>query len=82
MIRRGGTPITSKRGSAVLKTHRRIDQLIADMLRDDPFEGFGKPEALKHALAGAWSHRIDEANRLVYIASDTHLTILQARYHC
>jgi len=63
------------------RTLRRINQLIADILRDDPFEGIGKPEALKHALAGAWSRRIDESNRLVYIASDTHITILQARYH-
>jgi toxin YoeB len=63
------------------KTLRRINQLIADLLRDDPFEGIGKPEPLKHALAGAWSRRIDEANRLVYIATDTHITILQARYH-
>jgi toxin YoeB len=63
------------------RTLRRINQLIADILRDDPFEGIGKPEALKHALAGAWSRRIDEANRLVYVASDTHITILQARYH-
>lgn len=63
------------------RTLRRINQLIADVLRDDPFEGIGKPEALKHALAGAWSRRIDEANRLVYVASDTHITTLQARYH-
>ncbi|BAJ76002.1 uncharacterized protein conserved in bacteria [Microbacterium testaceum StLB037] len=63
------------------RTLRRINQLIADILCDDPFEGIGKPEALKHALAGARSRRIDEANRLVYIASDTHITILQARYH-
>lgn len=63
------------------KTLRRINQLIADALRDDPFEGIGKPEPLKHALAGAWSRRIDEANRLVYVADDTHITILQARYH-
>lgn len=63
------------------KTLRRINQLLADTLRDDPFEGIGKPEPLKHALAGAWSRRIDEANRLVYIADDTHVTVLQARYH-
>ena len=63
------------------KTLRRINLLTADILRDDPFEGIGKPEALKHALAGAWSRRIDEANRIVYIANDTHITILQARYH-
>ncbi|MGJ3402853.1 Txe/YoeB family addiction module toxin [Glutamicibacter sp. Je.9.36] len=63
------------------KTLRRINMLIGDVLRGDPFEGIGKPEPLKHALAGAWSRRIDEANRLVYIADDRAVTILQARYH-
>lgn len=63
------------------KTPRRINTLVEDILRDDPFDGIGKPEPLKHALAGAWSRRIDEANRLVYIADDHHVTILQARYH-
>jgi toxin YoeB len=63
------------------KTLKRINTLIEDILRDDPFDGIGKPEALKHALAGTWSRRIDEANRLVYIADDRHVTILQARYH-
>lgn len=63
------------------KTPRRINTLIEDILRDDPFTGIGKPEALKHVLAGAWSRRIDEANRLVYIADDHYVTILQARYH-
>lgn len=63
------------------RTLKRINLLIADALRDDPFEGIGKPEPLKHALAGAWSRRIDEANRLVYIAGDRAVTILQARYH-
>lgn len=63
------------------RTLRRVNQLIADVLRDDPFEGIGKPEPLKHALAGAWSRRIDEANRLVYLADDVRVTILQARYH-
>lgn len=63
------------------RTLRRINTLIADVLRDDPFDGIGKPEPLKHALAGAWSRRIDESNRLVYIADDRSATILQARYH-
>lgn len=63
------------------KTLKRINTLIEDILRDDPFEGIGKPEPLKHALAGAWSRRIDEANRLVYVANDHYVTILQTRYH-
>lgn len=47
------------------KTLGRINTLVEDIHQDDPFEGFGKPEPLKHALAGASSRRIDEANRLV-----------------
>ena len=63
------------------KTLKRINTLVEDILRDDPFEGIGKPEPLKHALAGVWSRRIDETNRLVYVASEHYVTILQARYH-
>lgn len=63
------------------KTLKRINTLIEDILRGDPFQGIGKPEALRHALAGAWSRRIDEANRLVYLVNESHVIILQARYH-
>lgn len=62
------------------KTLRRINSLIEEVLRD-PFRGTGKPEPLKHLLAGAWSRRIDDSNRLVYLVSDDAVTILQARYH-
>ena len=62
------------------KILRRVNALIADLIRD-PFTGIGKPEPLKHILAGAWSRRIDDANRLVYLVTDTHIVILQARDH-
>lgn len=62
------------------KTLKRINQLIIDVLRD-PFAGIGKPEPLKHILAGAWSRRIDDVNRLVYYVTDDHVVILQAREH-
>lgn len=62
------------------KTLKRINQLIAGVLRD-PFVGIGKPEPLKHILAGAWSRRIDDANRLVYYVTDDHIIMLQARDH-
>lgn len=62
------------------KTLKRINMLIADVLRD-PFEGIGKPEALRHVLSGAWSRRIDEKNRLVYYVTDEHVVILQTRDH-
>lgn len=62
------------------KTLKRINQLIADVMRD-PFVGIGKPEPLKHILSGAWSRRIDDKNRLVYYVTDSHVIILQARDH-
>ena len=62
------------------KTLKRINLLIADVVRD-PFDGIGKPEPLRHVLSGAWSRRIDEKNRLVYYVTDDHIVIPQARDH-
>ncbi|MBS3179382.1 MULTISPECIES: Txe/YoeB family addiction module toxin [unclassified Pseudoclavibacter] len=62
------------------KTLRRINQLVGDVLRD-PFSGIGKPEPLRHVLSGAWSRRIDDTNRLVYLVEDERIVILQARHH-
>ncbi|MFC4715156.1 Txe/YoeB family addiction module toxin [Glutamicibacter bergerei] len=63
-----------------VKTLKRIKLLIEDVPRDDLFEGFGKPEPLKHALADAWPRRIDDVNRMVYISDDRAVTILQSKY--
>ncbi|WP_425520091.1 Txe/YoeB family addiction module toxin [Thiothrix unzii] len=41
----------------------------------------GKPEPLRHNLAGFWSRRIDETNLIVYAADDEYLTIIACRYH-
>ena len=59
---------------------KRINRLIEDTLRD-AYTGIGKPEPLKHALAGAWSRRITEEHRLVYLPGEDEIIILQARYH-
>ena len=61
-------------------TLKRINRLINDALRD-PFTGIGKPEQLRHVLSGAWSRRITEEHRLVYLVDGDDLVILQARYH-
>ena len=50
-------------------------------IRRDPFTGIGKPEPLKYHLPGAWSRRIDEEHRLVYIVTDKDIIIIAARYH-
>lgn len=60
-------------------TLRRLNRLIEDVVRD-PFTGTGKPEHLRHVLAGAWSRRITEEHRLVYLVDDDEVVILQARY--
>ncbi|WP_281348389.1 Txe/YoeB family addiction module toxin [Nitrincola alkalisediminis] len=44
-------------------------------------EGIGKPEPLKENLAGFWSRRIDDTNRLVYAVDDNAITIISCRYH-
>jgi toxin YoeB len=58
----------------------RVLRLIQDTPRD-PFGGVGKPEPLKHELAGCWSKRIDEEHRLVYQVLDEKIRILACRYH-
>ena len=61
-------------------TLRRINRLIDDALCD-PVAGIGKPGPLRHMFAGAWSRRISEEHRLVYLVDGDDLVILQARFH-
>ena len=62
------------------KTLKRINLLITAAARD-PFIGIGKPEPLRGDLSGYWSRRIDDANRLVYRATDAELVIIACRFH-
>jgi len=58
----------------------KINQLIK-VIQRTPFEGIGKPEALKYDLSGYWSRRIDREHRLVYKIDHETLIILSCRYH-
>ena len=62
------------------KTLKRINQLLQDIERNGN-KGKGKPEALSGNLAGYWSRRIDDANRLIYRIRDGQLEIAQCRSH-
>ena len=62
------------------KMVERINKLIHEVKRD-PFSGVGKPEPLKHALAGFWSRRITDEHRIVYRVEGDSLQIAQLRYH-
>lgn len=62
------------------RTLERINKLIQEVMRH-PTEGIGKPEPLKHALAGWWSRRINDEHRMVYKLESNALWIAQLRYH-
>lgn len=59
---------------------RRLNTLIRDIQRA-PFEGIGKPEALKADLSGYWSRRIDAEHRIVYRIDADAVIIVQCRGH-
>ena len=58
----------------------RAFDLIEAILRD-PFTGIGKPEPLKYLSPGAWSRRLTQEHRIVYLVRDEQIDFLQARYH-
>jgi len=58
----------------------RLLKLIKEVQRD-PFQGIGKPEPLKHDVAGCWARRIDDEHRLVYQVLENKIRILACRYH-
>lgn len=62
------------------KTLKRINTLIKDILRN-PFEGIGKPEPLQWDFAGAWSRRISEQHRIIYMLHNDAIVILSCREH-
>jgi toxin YoeB len=67
-----------------VETDRRIALRALDLVEAivrEPFQGVGKPEHLKYLVPNAWSRRLTEVDRIVYLVSDDRLDFLQARYH-
>jgi toxin YoeB len=62
------------------KTALRILRIVDEILRD-PFTGIGKPEPLKDFGPDAWSRRVTQEHRLVYLVGDDRIDFLQARHH-
>jgi len=67
-----------------VETDRRVAlralDLVEAVLRD-PLHGIGKPEPLKYLTAGAWSRRLTQEHRLVYLVREDRIDFLQVRYH-
>lgn len=62
------------------KTLKRINNLIKDIERNG-YEGIGKPERLTGNLAGYYSRRIDDCNRIVYRIKSDRIEIIQCGSH-
>jgi toxin YoeB len=62
------------------KIVKKINELIKD-IRRRPFEGLGKPEALKFDFAGCYSRRINHEHRLIYMIDENEIIIIACRYH-
>lgn len=67
-----------------VETERRIALRAFDLIEAimrDPFTGIGKPEPLKYLATRAWSRRLTQEHRIVYLVSEMRIDFLQARYH-
>jgi toxin YoeB len=67
-----------------VETDRKIALRALDLVEAimrDPFSGIGKPEPLKYLASGAWSRRLTQEHRIVYLVCENRVDFLQARYH-
>jgi len=67
-----------------IETDRRIALRIGDLIKDilrSPFQGLGKPEALRYQFKGFWSRRIDQEHRLIYSVTETSVLIISCFSH-
>jgi toxin YoeB len=91
----GTTPDLEKRDSVFqpefledlrywIETDRKIALRLMNIIEAvmcDPFTGIGKPEPLKYVAPGAWSRRLTQEHRVVYLVRADRIDFLQARYH-
>ncbi len=67
-----------------IERDRKLALKILDMVNAiirDPYKGIGKPEPLKYLTPGAWSRRLTQEHRIVYLVREDRIDFLQARYH-
>lgn len=62
------------------KTVKRINRMIQE-IRRSPFSGMGKPEPLKYQFSGAWSRRINDEDRLIYMVKNDEIIFLSLKDH-
>ena len=63
--------------------HKNLRKILKQLLREDnPLEGYGKPEKLKHSLQGLYSRRLSQKDRLIYSfdENDIHIFAIGGHY--
>lgn len=63
------------------RLHKTLCRLLKEMQRDDPANGTGKPEPLKHNLTGLWSRRLSRKDRVIYKYDDKYIYIFAIGGH-
>jgi toxin YoeB len=58
----------------------KLRKLIKETAKT-PYEGTGKPEALKYDFAGCWSQRITDEHRLIYKVTEYLIEIVSCKFH-
>jgi toxin YoeB len=53
---------------------KKIAMILIE-LAEHPYTGTGKPERLKHNMAGFWSRRINHTDRLIYSVYENTVTV-------
>ena len=78
------TPIGFEQYNDWQPENRQIFNKLKKLIKETakaPFEGVGKPEALKHQLEGCWSRRITDEHRLIYIGQEEYIEIIACKFH-
>ncbi|CAK8725249.1 MAG: Txe/YoeB family addiction module toxin [Candidatus Electrothrix sp.] len=63
------------------RVHNNLCRILQEMQRNDPAQGLGKPEPLKHNLTGLWSRRISHKDRLIYTFDKQSISIFAIGGH-
>ncbi len=61
--------------------HKNLVKILKQLQRDDPTQGYGHPEPLRHTLSGMWSRRLTRKDRFVYTFDEISIHIFAIGGH-
>ena len=62
--------------------HKNLIKILKQLQRDDPSQGYGHPDRLKHGLSELLSRKLTQKDRLIYnfTESDIHIFAIGGHY--